>query len=311
MMKYLLILCCSLLLTSCLKDPKVTNDDGILSASDKVGTAVVNAWGADNPLGIGYNEQVSINYTQEFLGYPTRLTLQESFTAIAKDSTSVANQTIFAFAHRTNEIDGDGNSKISTTTKYLPVHGRSEDEEEAPSSSEAMLDMMAARAASEVRAASNEIAIIGTFKVLALLSACKLDDEDKKACDAQKIQCSQSCYNLKVTEERVPPPAPVQARANCGGVPDCMMTLKKVSFDIIMETKQGSTTQKTKVSRWVSIYQDAPYVSKLMENCYRGLVKIPNSSQRVLATLCDRVVDFKYSTSAFPAATNPVESTSP
>jgi|GEM_PF-5700312 hypothetical protein len=305
MMKYLLILCCTTLLTSCLKDPEVTNDDGVQSESVKVGTAVVNAWGTDDPLSIGYNEQVSINYTQEFLGYPTRVNLQESFTAIGKDATSVEKQTIFAFAHRTNEIDADGNSKISTTTKYLPVHGRTDDVE--PTAAETLLDSMAARAAGDIHAQASEIAIIGTFKVLALLSSCELDDEDKKACDAQKVQCSQRCYNLNVSQETVAPPAAVQARANCGGVPDCQINLKKVSFDIIMETKQGSTTQKTKVSRWVSIYQDAPYVSKLMENCYRGLVKIPNSSQRVLATLCDRVVDFRYSTSAYPASTNPVE----
>jgi len=301
-MKYILVLLCAGLLTSCLEGPDMSNDDGAQAEAIQVGTAIVNAWGPDNPAGIGYNEKVSIDYTQEFLGYPSRVSMQESFTAIAKDATSDPKTIIFAMAHRLNEIDSDGNDHISTTTKYLGV-AKSLDDDDSPEVASQSL-----KTASLVQTmAANDTAYIGTFKILMLLGSCELSEEDRKACAQEGLECSQRCYNLNVSTEQVAPPAPVQARPNCGGVPNCMMDLKKVSFDIIIETKKGSTTQKQKVTRWVSIFQGAPYMSKLMENCYRGLVKLPNSSQRVLATLCDRVVDFKYGSGSFPTGA-PVDS---
>jgi hypothetical protein len=287
MTKYVLALLCLTVLTSCLKEEEVKNDDGAEASTSAVGSAVSRAWGNDDPLGIKYGEKVSVNSTAEYLGYPNvRLTQQEAFTSMDKKPVKDDqgnDYTIFQLAQRLNQIDSDNNDHITTQMKNFTVRNYDAD-------------------SSEVQTKGTE-AIVGYYKVLALLFSCQLPEDTEKYCHDNGYECSQKCYNVQTSEEVRAVPAAVAARPNCGGVPGCVMNLKKLSFDIIIQMKKGSTTQKQKVTRSIAVFQDAPYLSKLIDNCYRGLVNIPNSSNKVLATLCDHVVDFQYGSGSYPAAT--------
>ncbi|MNL47161.1 hypothetical protein D3C87_1699300 [compost metagenome] len=119
------------------------------------------------------------------------------------------------------------------------------------------------------------------------------EDLQKDCRDIGADSCSLSCHNLKVSETVIAAPELVQRREDCGGLPDCKMRKKNISFDWVLDVKRGSSIEQQKVTYSVGISPDAPYLSRLMNYCYRGVVQVPNSAQRVLVTICNDVKDFK------------------
>ncbi|MNJ92702.1 hypothetical protein D3C87_103760 [compost metagenome] len=270
-MKYLLPIAMLFSLTSCLEQPDMSNDDGPQASVSDVQNALSNAWGDNYPTTMEKGEFVFKTRTQKIQDYTPRLVFQEGVTISEKDR--VANKFNYTFLHQTEEITNTGESKLSTTEHHMEL--------DAPSS------LMA----QDVKTQSLSF---GVQTILGLMQVCIKSEDLQKECDELAAdKCDLRCHNLTVTETKVPVPELARQRENCAGVPNCELKMKNVAFDLILEIKKGNATEKQKVRYMTSISRDVPYMSRLMNYCYRGLVQPQGTSQKVLVTVCNDVKDFR------------------
>lgn len=99
------------------------------------------------------------------------------------------------------------------------------------------------------------------------------------------------CFNLKTT-----PLTKVIPKTNlgdgCQGFPDCRIKAKKIEFDIVYVTKESETslTTRTKLFYSVTVSAEAPFLSKVLELCYKGMAAVQN--QKFPVTICHNTTNF-------------------
>lgn len=108
-------------------------------------------------------------------------------------------------------------------------------------------------------------------------------------------------HGLKTSTYKAPPPARVREQPNCLGLPDCLMTYRKITFNEVYHT--GNSPQK--VSYEFIISPDAPptagynfgiryaFLPGLMKSCFTLMVPIGDGDSRTLFTQCQEVENFR------------------
>lgn len=279
------LLICALTLSvcsSCMKTPKLADqEDGVQVESLEVQKAVARAWGdADPALLLRKNDFTFIETEQTIQSFPARVTSQSGITvserSISADQESVHHRVLFQL----KEIEADGSYKLSTTAEDFDVTNT----------------LPAANlTASQLNAQNLKALGIGDGQVrqnaLSIDVAANLFNICAMAVPENvKLQC----YNLTTSSEVRPAPALVAAQSNCGGLPDCVMHVSNVAFDVLVTStnEDGETTQKIKFS--AAITNDVPYFAKVLDYCTTGLVDVPSAGQKVLVKVCDYVRNFQY-----------------
>jgi len=259
------------LLGSCLKAPEITQDLGPEVSTEKITSALLSAWGDIDPNTLEKNNFVAIDRTQKILDISGEtVVFQVGFTIIDKKESEDKGSYIYDILQQTNEIT-QGQSKLSSLLRTVSVP---KSNPQIQSTSKLPLSIMSA---SNLQALSIEV--FSSF-----LNAC-ISGQSYTA----------SCHNLIESEELVPPPDKVKDAPNCGGLPDCKIRVKTISFDrkVTIRNKETSSNQTESIHFQIRLSPDVPFLARVMESCFRGMVQVPNSTQRVLVTLCDRVQDFK------------------
>lgn len=279
-MKYLLPIAFALLMTSCLEKPTLSEEKGPEAAASQVFQAVATAWGDVDPSTIRQGEFSYKERVQTVQGGTPYVLLQEGVTVDSRSVDHQEKKVNYVFLQQLVEkVDGEPTS--STTSYSLSTNLP----EEAVEPSSKMIK------AQDVKIQN---LVFGVDIIASLAYACVATDGLRTECqNAGADSCQLSCHNLKVSEKTVPAPDLVQQRENCGGLPDCKMKLKTVSFDQVLDIKRGQSLEQQKVTYTAIISPDAPYLSRLMNFCSRGVVQVPNSSHQVLVTVCNEVKDFR------------------
>lgn len=96
-------------------------------------------------------------------------------------------------------------------------------------------------------------------------------------------------HRLKTSSAVVDVPSEVAARANCGGVAGCKMTIYNIGFDQV-EWVNG---KGTKIHVDVVMSPSVPYLSNQLQACFTGLVPVGGTSD-VLVKQCSTVYDFRF-----------------
>lgn len=122
-------------------------------------------------------------------------------------------------------------------------------------------------------------------------------------------------HRLKEWETRGPAPDAVRARPkdnpNCLGIPNCELTYRHVSFDIVYwDTPEGSLTRLEYVVSpdipQTSGFNMAPlffYIPGLFKSCVTQMMSLGEGESQTLITECQEVVDFTYEASPAPSPT--------
>jgi len=276
--------------TSCLKAPSETDSNGPAVAADEVQKAILTAWDSADFNSIKLNEFLYIEQDQKISTLDPKVVYKEASQIIAR--TETATTINFKFLIRSQAME-NGNFKPVTSyendiesTKTNPsftdpLSTAMADGKALPKSVDELQRSMA-NGSVGVRSGSGINHFLGVLTIQNMLSACvKSENWDV------------TCHNLRISEGVTSPPTGVSSQQNCGGIPDCQIRYKKIAFDLVVNfTDEDSGSQRTeKVVYEMTISPDVPYLSRLMEFCYQGMV--PTASQKVLVKICNRVQNFE------------------
>ena len=277
--------------TSCLKPPSLSDDNGPEVAADEVQKAVLEAWDNADFNSIKLNEYVYVEQDQKISTLDPKVVYKEASQIIAR--TENVDTIDFKFLVRSQAMENgsfkpvtsyesDISSPKSATSISDFVRMASKSEDTALPNSLDELQKSMADGSVGLRSGAGANHYLGVLTVQNMLGACvKSENWDV------------TCHNLKTSEGLMAPPTGVSGQQNCGGIPNCQIRFKKVSFDLVVKfTEEGSNTARTeKVAYDMTFSHDVPYLSRLMEFCYQGLV--PTATQKVLVKLCNRVQNFQ------------------
>lgn len=282
------------LCSSCIKKPELAGiDSGVKAEALDVQKAVSKAWGnADPALLMRKNDFVYITVEQTIQGYPTTIPVDEGQTVTERNRAVVDNRNVIhhKIAHQVREFKTDGTYDTSTqsedfdVTDTLPLTAQAV-EQSGLSSREAAtkaLDRLSTRS-DDGTVRQRDI----SFDVAQyLFQVCTLEPTD-----GTKVEC----YNLTTSNEVRPAPPLVASQPNCGGLPECLMHVTTVDFDVILTLPDADHT-KEKLSYHVAISPDVPYVARVVDFCTSGLVRVQSNDQKIpiLVRTCKMVRNFNY-----------------
>lgn len=277
--------------TSCLKPPSLSDDNGPEVAANEVQKAVLEGWDNAEFNSIKLNEYMYVEQDQKISSLDPKVVYKEASQIIGR--TENVDTIDFKFLVRSQAME-NGNfkpvtsyesdissPKTATSVSDFVSVASSRDGTALPNSLEELQKSMADGSVG-LRSGAGANHFLGVLTVQNMLGACvKGDNWDV------------TCHNLKTSEGLMAPPTGVSGQQNCGGIPNCQIHFKKVSFDLVVKfTEEGSSNVRTeKVAYDMTFSHDVPYLSRLMEFCYQGLV--PTATQKVLVKLCNRIQNFQ------------------
>lgn len=102
-------------------------------------------------------------------------------------------------------------------------------------------------------------------------------------------------HNLEVKTSLGAPPPSVFLSPDCRGIPQCQIHLTEIEFDRVnwLDDPEGY-----KIHYKLKISPDVPALSRFLESCQQGSVKVtipngdPNNSPRFMVTFCETVLNF-------------------
>ncbi|MFM6926894.1 MAG: hypothetical protein ACKOX6_00430 [Bdellovibrio sp.] len=297
-LKYALVLALTAGTLSCMKQPELEEND-VPTTLEAVQSSLINAWGTVSPLTMLKGDFVYQETDQKIDNMDPKLALQEGITI--SNITETSKEYDYTFLYQSAVITGD-NSSQSTREDHRSVlkdtNAGSNSTLVQNNVSQAALKVaqLNLRKLSSVKAMADDLQMtLGFERLIMLAYSCRMTDELQKYCkeNLKVDSCEIKCSNLSATSEVRPAPDLMKAQPNCGGLQDCQMNVKTVSFDWAILLKTGNITEKQKVTYTLSMTQDLPFLSRVLDYCSRGLVQIPNSSTKVLVTVCNKLKNFK------------------
>jgi hypothetical protein len=106
---------------------------------------------------------------------------------------------------------------------------------------------------------------------------------------------SVSYHNLIVQHLTLPPPDDVVKDSQCRGLPQCQIAVTQIEFDRVDWTQEE---EGYKIHYLLKISRDVPALSRFLESCQQGSVKVvqpgvdPEKAPRFLVTFCETVKNF-------------------
>ena len=266
------------LTTACMQTPELDVSPGTPVTATNVQQALLRAWGDVDPATLNLNEFVAIDQEQSLPTGESRIGFQVGTTVLEKTPTPDVWK--IKLAQQKKEFTSDG-TKLSTIQRDF----------ELPRT---VLDLQALKAEAIRQSALNgtpetpSIFVRNDFPLsiewlTGLLYSCVATPDFQS-----------SCYNLRSSEELVDAPALVRQTPDCGGLANCKMNLKRVAFDVVVVTKEKETKEeKQKVRYNIAFSPDLPFLSRLYEYCFQGLISLKPNTPKILIKICNRVVNFQ------------------
>lgn len=284
----------SLSTTSCLQPPSETDDNGPAVAASEVQNALLSAWGNADFSSTLQDEYLYIEQDQKISNLEPRVVYKES-TQITHREPDPENaeylkyKMLVRFTSLENGVFNPITSvedefSVLNTEPPLTTPQASASSAKFPESVEALQKSMQSGTVGLLSGESRNH-FLGVLTVQNMLLSCvKAPDWDV------------SCHNLQVSEGVRSAPTGVAGRTDCGGLPNCMVRYKKVSFELVVNLPAAADqpARSEKVIYDLVFSPDVPYLSRLMDFCYQGMV--PAGSQKVLVKICNRVQNFERGT---------------
>lgn len=278
----LLALLASAVSTSCMKVPNLLEfDDGPEVQPEAMQAKVIEAWGNDDPSSIKLNEfayiEKSIKIGVDKSPSSFRVIEQQGYTVGKIED--VDTQRNFHILVQIAEVQEDDSTKLSTNEKVLTI--AKPQVNSLVEQSIKTLKTNSDPSSTPLEGKENRYTSIETL--LLILNSCY-----------SQPGWNVKCHNLKTSEWTEPPPYYVQKQENCGGIPNCLITKRKVEFDVIVNTFDEETNSniRHKVHYWFVFSPEVPYLSKIMEFCYMGIGTY--KKQKFPLTVCNKVEGFVF-----------------
>jgi hypothetical protein len=277
--------------TSCLQPPSKTDDNGPAVSAEAVQDAIINAWGDVDFSEVRLNEYLYIEQDQKISTLDPRVVYKES-TQVT-DRTENGEDVTFKMYVRSTALDNGVFKPITAledeitvrkgATSTKPTSATASAKGEFASSLEQLQKSMQDGTVG-LRSGDSRNHFIGYLAFANLLGNCVA----KEGWDV-------SCHNLQVTEGVRSAPIGVSGQPDCGGIPNCQVHYKKVSFEMVVNvTDENGATHPEKIVYEIVLSPDVPYMSHLLDFCFQGMV--PAGAQKVVVKICNRVQNFEVGT---------------
>ncbi len=285
----LLLLSLLIACTSCLKPPSLSDDNGPVVPADQVQKAILAAWGNADFNSIRLNEFLYIEQDQKIATLDPKVVYKEATQVIGRVEN--ADNIDYKFLIRAQAMENGNFKPVTAFENDITVPKTSATLAEMPTSLEAKavfpnsleaLQKSMADGSVGLRSGGTQSQFLGVLTVQNMLMACVKD----KGWDV-------TCHNLQISEGKRPAPTGVSSKPDCGGIQNCEIRYKKISFDLVVNLADESTntTHTEKVNYELVFSPDVPYLSRLVDFCYLGMV--PTASQKVIVKICNKVQSFE------------------
>ncbi|MGZ3795592.1 MAG: hypothetical protein ACXVB1_04470 [Pseudobdellovibrionaceae bacterium] len=275
--------------TSCLKPPSLSDDNGPAVPADQVQKALLEAWDHADFNSIRLNEFLYIEQDQKIATLDPKVVYKEATQVIAR--TENTDTIGYKFLIRSQAMENGSFKPVTsfendisvpkTTSALAETPVVTEEKASFPNSLETLQKSLA-NGSVGLRAGGTQSQFLGVLTLRNMLNACiKSADWDV------------SCHNLQTSEGTRPAPTGVASKPDCGGIPNCEIHYKKVAFDLVVNLvdEKTNTTHPEKVNYELTFSPDVPYLSRLLEFCYLGMV--PTATQKVIVKICNKVQSFE------------------
>lgn len=283
-LKPLLALLLTTTAVSCVKTPELEEDE-TPSTIMEVQDSLSSAWGDADPLTMKPNDFLLQQTFRKIETGEDRMLLQEGITISKKEERT--NDWLYTYLYQTETLTSDGNTQQSTREDHRTV-----------TKAEPAMEVFqrGQKLKGEISPMADDLHMsLGFERLIGLAYACQLTSEQQKICTETLgyDSCEVKCFNLKSLEETRPAPDLIKAQPNCGGLPNCTMKVKTISFDWAAYYKKGEGTEKQKVNYSISMSPNLPFFSRVTDYCYRALAQA--GTQKALVTVCTKLKNYQTS----------------
>jgi hypothetical protein len=267
----------------------MSDDNGPAVPADQVQKAILEAWGNADFNSTRLNEFLYVEQDQKISTLDPKVVYKEATQVIVR--TENTDTIDYKFLVRSTALENgsfkpttsfENDISIAKTSPSLTATPAPAEQKAAfPNSLETLQNSMA-NGSVGLRSGGTQSQFLGVLTVQNMLIACVKD-----------TGWDVSCHNLQISEGRRAPPTGVSSKPDCGGVPNCEIRYKKISFDLVVNLtdEATNTTHPEKVNYELVFSPDVPYLSRLVDFCYLGMV--PTASQKIIVKVCNKVQNFE------------------
>ncbi len=105
---------------------------------------------------------------------------------------------------------------------------------------------------------------------------------------------AENCYKLQTNDIKLRVSPAIAPQHNCENVNQCYIDARRIEFDTVSEKVLDKDGKPLRIHYTMIVSKDVPFLSKMMQLCYKRLYEITNSQQKVLADTCYTVNNYAF-----------------
>lgn len=105
---------------------------------------------------------------------------------------------------------------------------------------------------------------------------------------------AQTCHRLNSEDIRIKVPRAAIAQHNCPDPSNCTIAAKKIEFDRVLTTQFDDKGKPIRTHFSMILSREVPFMSRLLQLCMRGVHKLGNPAQEVVAEQCYTVNNYAF-----------------
>lgn len=267
---------------------------------DELDAALTKPLSGTDPVSIKLGEAYVVSETQDLGGGAAFAVISDTAQTVVERQESSAEILLTVIEHKQKYVNGQV-QKTSTEIPYRIEKGT------APAPAVNSISNTAPTATAEPHDANSKLrpeveTLLRERSPTALISALrstlqtrKLASLSPRAEASAPVQTSAqnqdvTFHGLKVSVAKEPPPELVQKQENCGGVPNCKITVHRVSFDMVF----WENGKPDRVHWDLVMSPEAPYLAAMLNKCVTGLAQLSGNQGDILVKQCLPVLNFRY-----------------
>ncbi len=293
-----------MLFAGCLKAPSTATQKGPEASCSDIDAAIANTQ-SGNVMNIQPGEFASTDTFTMVDGPYESLSQQEAVTVVAR--TQTASEIDLTIQDQLNEnVNGTFKSSTTQGTDVIALSGSSSTQAVQNKRSEFISKLAWRRpiplAPTYLRARDASVVGLNTFQTGMQVRA--EDISQGSFCQAQAQGAVNTYNNLTTQASTMELPSPVQARSNCGGVPNCQnpINTQTLQFDRWVPDP-NNPGQEMKVTTYIVTSSQVPFFASILSQCMQYSWPTSDLSTSVdpsevgtfvLITTCSNVSDFTF-----------------
>ncbi|MBC7421599.1 MAG: hypothetical protein H7328_12800 [Bdellovibrio sp.] len=113
------------------------------------------------------------------------------------------------------------------------------------------------------------------------------------SCEAEGENAA-ACYQLHFVDFKLRVSPSMATQHQCANVNQCYIEARKIEFDTVSYKVLDKDNKPLRIHYTMTISKDVPFLSKMLQLCYRRLYTITSSQQKVMADTCYSVNNYTF-----------------